>query len=274
MMKIALITLFIASMLSVGISAAQDDEAKTIVETAVEAGNFNTLVGAVESAGLAETLNGEGPFTVFAPTDEAFAAVEGLDAIDTETLGNILKYHVASGAIMSAELVAMTTIPTLQGENLTVEVTDDGVMVGEANVIAADILCSNGVIHVIDAVLIPPAEETAEELAEDTSPIDTNLSATSSQNAFLDLPVNESLIDTNLSTTASQGAFLDQDVNESLIDASTPGTITQMEFLTGEPVDTPTPFYQKGRMMGSGGSEETSADQPPAFFKKHQMMGT
>jgi uncharacterized surface protein with fasciclin (FAS1) repeats len=273
MMKIALITLFIASMLSVGISAAQDDEAKTIVETAVEAGNFNTLVGAVESAGLAETLNGEGPFTVFAPTDEAFAAVEGLDAIDTETLENILKYHVASGAIMSAELVAMTTIPTLQGENLTVKVTDEGVVVGEANVMATDIVCSNGVIHVIDAVLIPPAEETAEELAEDTSPIDTNLSATSSQNAFLDLPVNNSLIDTNLSMTASQGAFLDLDVNESLIDTTAPGTDTQLEFLLDQTIAQPTSSYKKGQMMDSG-SEESSADQPPAFFQKHQMMGT
>lgn len=274
MMKIALIALFIASMLSVGISAAQDDETKTILETAAEAGNFNTLVGAVEVAGLAETLNGEGPFTVFAPTDEAFAAVEGLDAMDTETLGNILKYHVASGAIMEAEVAAMTTVPTLQGGSLTVEVTDDGVMVGEANVIAADILCSNGVIHVIDAVMIPPAEETADELAEETSPIDTNLSATSSQNAFLDLPVNNSLIDTNLSTTASQGAFLDQDVNESLmIDTIDPGTVTMREFLTGEPVTEPAPFFKKGEMMGSA-TDDSEAEEPSSFFKKGQMMGT
>ncbi|MGB3944176.1 MAG: fasciclin domain-containing protein, partial [Methanothrix sp.] len=77
MMKKALIALFIVSMLAVGMTAAEGDEAKTIVETAVEAGNFNTLVGAVEAAGLTETLSGEGPFTVFAPTDEAFAAVEG-----------------------------------------------------------------------------------------------------------------------------------------------------------------------------------------------------
>jgi len=162
MMKKALIALLVVSMLSMGLSAAEGDEAKTIVETAAEAGNFNTLVGAVEAAGLTETLSGEGPFTVFAPTDEAFALVEGLDEIDVETLTEILTYHVVSGAFMAADVVNMTAIPTLQGGNLTVEVTEEGVKVNGANVTATDIVCSNGVIHVIDAVLTPPAEEEAE----------------------------------------------------------------------------------------------------------------
>ena len=98
-MKKALIALFIVSMLAIGMSAAEGDEAKTIVETAAEYGNLSTLVGSIEAAGLTETLNGLGPFTVFAPTDEAFAAVEGLDLIDIENLTETLKYHVASGAL-------------------------------------------------------------------------------------------------------------------------------------------------------------------------------
>lgn len=169
MMKKALIALFIVSMLSMGLSAAEGDEPKTIVETAMEAGNFNTLVAAVEAAGLTETLSGEGPFTVFAPTDEAFALVEGLDEMDVETLTKILTYHVASGAIMAADLETMTSIPTLQGGNLTVEVTEEGVKVNGANVTATDIVCSNGVIHVIDAVLTPPAEEEAEEPVDEVA---------------------------------------------------------------------------------------------------------
>jgi len=168
MMKRALIVLFVVSMLSMGLSAAEDEAAKTIVETAVEAGDFNTLVAAVEAAGLLDTLNGEGPFTVFAPTDEAFAAVEGLDELDAETLAEILTYHVASGAIMAADALNMATIPTLQGGNLTVEATDEGVLVNNgAKVTTADIVCSNGVIHVIDAVLMPPAEETPVEVDEE-----------------------------------------------------------------------------------------------------------
>ena len=168
MMKKAFIALIFVSMLSIGMSAAEDEEMKTIIETAADDGNFNTLVSAIGAAGLTDTLNGEGPFTVFAPTDEAFAAVEGLDEIDADTLAEILTYHVAAGEYMAADVVNMTSIPTLQGGNLTVEVTDEGVMVGGANVTATDIVCSNGVIHVIDAVLMPPAEEETEEMGEET----------------------------------------------------------------------------------------------------------
>ena len=170
MMKKAFIALIFVSMLSIGMSAAEDEEMKTIIETAADDGNFNTLVSAIGAAGLTDTLNGEGPFTVFAPTDEAFdslfASVE-IDMNDIETLTEVLTYHVASGAIMAADVVNMTSIPTLQGGELTVEVTDEGVKVGGANVTARDIVCSNGVIHVIDAVLRPPAEEETEEMGEE-----------------------------------------------------------------------------------------------------------
>ena len=132
-----------------------------IVETAIADGNFNTLVAAVEAAGLVEVLSGEGPFTVFAPTDDAFAALGEIDLNDVEALTKILAYHVASGKYMAEDLAAMPTITTLEGSDLIVEVTDEGVRVNGALVIQADIVCSNGVIHVIDAVLIP-AEEAAE----------------------------------------------------------------------------------------------------------------
>jgi uncharacterized surface protein with fasciclin (FAS1) repeats len=132
-----------------------------IVETAIAAGNFNTLVAAVEAAGLVEVLSGEGPFTVFAPTDDAFAAFGEIDLNDVEALTKILAYHVASGSYMAEDVASMPTITTLEGSDLIVEVTDEGVRVNGALVILADIVCSNGVIHVIDAVLIP-AEEAAE----------------------------------------------------------------------------------------------------------------
>lgn len=136
------------------------EEEMNIVETAVAAGNFDTLVAAVQAAGLEDTLSEEGPFTVFAPTDEAFDALpEGtLDDLleDEEALTNVLLYHVADGELMAADVVEMESIETLQGEELTVNVTDDTVMVDGATIITTDIEASNGVIHVIDAVMIPP----------------------------------------------------------------------------------------------------------------------
>ena len=128
-----------------------------IVETAVAAGTFDTLVAAVEAAGLAETLSGPGPFTVFAPTDDAFAALpEGLvEALleEPETLAEILTYHVVAGEVFSAD-VAAGEVPSVQGDTITVG-TDGGVTVDDANVIDVDIATSNGVIHVIDAVILP-----------------------------------------------------------------------------------------------------------------------
>jgi uncharacterized surface protein with fasciclin (FAS1) repeats len=132
-----------------------------IVETAVGAGSFTTLVAAVEAAGLVETLSGEGPFTVFAPTDEAFAALpEGtveslLLPENRDQLIAVLTYHVVPGAVMSTDLSDGMTAATVQGADITIDL-DNGVMVNEANVVTADIAASNGVIHVIDAVILPP----------------------------------------------------------------------------------------------------------------------
>jgi len=132
---------------------------KTIVETAVESSNFTTLVAAVKAAGLAETLSGTGPFTVFAPTDEAFAklpagTVESL-LKDKEKLKTILTYHVVSGKVMAADVVKLNTATTVQGQDVTIKVEDGKVMVDNANVVTTDIEASNGVIHVIDTVLMP-----------------------------------------------------------------------------------------------------------------------
>ncbi|MGB3943294.1 MAG: fasciclin domain-containing protein, partial [Methanothrix sp.] len=113
-----------------------------IVETAVAAGNFNTLVAAVEAAGLAEVLSSDGPFTVFAPTDDAFALLGEIDLEDVEALTRILTYHVVAGEYMAEEVADMVTITTLEGSDLTVEVTDEGVRVNGALVILADVVCS------------------------------------------------------------------------------------------------------------------------------------
>lgn len=131
---------------------------KNIVETAIEAGSFQTLVTAVKAAGLVETLSSPGPFTVFAPTDEAFSKLpkETLDAVlaDKEKLTAILTYHVVSGKVMSSDVVNLKEAATVQGGKLTIDISD-GVKINNANVIETDIETSNGVIHVIDTVLLP-----------------------------------------------------------------------------------------------------------------------
>jgi uncharacterized surface protein with fasciclin (FAS1) repeats len=130
----------------------------TILDIAVQAGSFKTLVQAVQAAGLVETLSGEGPFTVFAPTDEAFAQIpqETLQAMlaDKEKLTAILTYHVAPGKLMAADVVRSTQLQTVQGQSITVS-TEGGVRVDNANVIKTDIEVDNGVIHVIDQVIMP-----------------------------------------------------------------------------------------------------------------------
>ena len=140
--------------------AFADKHAKDIVDTAVEAGSFTTLVAAVEAAGLVDTLKGDGPFTVFAPTDEAFAALPAgtvedlLKPENIDQLTAILTYHVVPGKVMSTDLTNNMMAPTVQGGDLTI-MTEGGVTVNGANVTTADIETSNGVIHVIDAVIIP-----------------------------------------------------------------------------------------------------------------------
>jgi len=134
---------------------AQDD----IVATAVAAGQFNTLAAALQAADLVETLQSEGPFTVFAPTDEAFAklpagTVEALLA-DKEALTEILLYHVVAGKVMAKDVVTMDMAETVGGGDLMIKTKKGKVMINDATVIAADVTASNGVIHVIDTVLIP-----------------------------------------------------------------------------------------------------------------------
>ncbi len=140
-------------------SAKQASNNGDIVATAASAGSFNTLVAAVEAAGLVETLQSDGPFTVFAPTDEAFAklpegTVEQLLA-NPEKLREVLLYHVVPGKVMAADVVSLASATTAQGSDIEILIADGGVRVDNANVTATDIETSNGVIHVIDTVIIP-----------------------------------------------------------------------------------------------------------------------
>ena len=133
-----------------------------IVDTAVENGSFTTLVAAVQAAGLVDTLKGEGPFTVFAPTDDAFAKLPA-GTIDTllkpeniEQLKNILLYHVVSGKVMAADVVTLTSADTVLGQSVTIKVVDGKVYLNDiVQVVITDVEASNGVIHVIDTVLLP-----------------------------------------------------------------------------------------------------------------------
>jgi uncharacterized surface protein with fasciclin (FAS1) repeats len=132
---------------------------KNIVETAVAAGQFETLVKAVKAADLVETLSGPGPFTVFAPTDDAFAklpdgTVESL-LENTDKLKAVLTYHVVAGKVMAEDVMGMDSATTVNGKDIVFTVKDGTVMVNDAKVIKADIKCSNGVIHVIDTVILP-----------------------------------------------------------------------------------------------------------------------
>ena len=137
-----------------------------IVETAAAAGDFTTLIAAAQAAGLDETLAGEGPFTVFAPTDEAFeAALADLDLTaeellaDTELLTSVLTYHVVEGEVPASDVVTLDgeEVPTVNGASVLITIDGETVMVNEATVVTPDVFASNGVIHVIDAVLVPPA---------------------------------------------------------------------------------------------------------------------
>ncbi|MEK0162593.1 fasciclin domain-containing protein [Phaeobacter sp. A36a-5a] len=149
-----------AATLSLTTSAFAGGHAKDIVDTAAGAGDFSTLVAAVEAAGLVDTLKGDGPFTVFAPTDAAFAALpegtveELLKPENKDKLIEILTYHVVPGKVMSGDLVDDMKAATVQGSEITIDL-DSGVMVDEAKVVTADIEAENGVIHVIDTVIMP-----------------------------------------------------------------------------------------------------------------------
>ena len=135
--------------------------AQDIVDTAVSAGSFNTLVAAVKAAGLVDTLKGPGPFTVFAPTDEAFAKLpagtveELLKPENKSKLVAILTYHVVPGKVMAKDVLKLHEAKTVNGQELTVKAEMGSVMVDNAKVVKTDILCTNGVIHVIDTVVLP-----------------------------------------------------------------------------------------------------------------------
>jgi transforming growth factor-beta-induced protein len=143
---------------SVAVRAAEE---KDIVDTAVAAGDFTTLVAAVKAAGLVDTLKGEGPFTVFAPSDMAFGKLPAgtvenlLKPENKEKLVGILTYHVVPGKVMAADVVKLTEAKTVQGKSAKVKVDGATVMIDGAKVVKADIPCTNGVIHVIDAVILP-----------------------------------------------------------------------------------------------------------------------
>lgn len=142
-------------------AATTEQMEMNIVETAVAAGEFTTLVDLVQQAGLADELSGAGPLTVFAPTDEAFAAVPQatLDALaeDPEQLERVLLYHVVDGEVTSDQVADGASAATLAGPEVAFTVDGSGVMVNEGTVVSADVMASNGVIHVIDTVLLPPS---------------------------------------------------------------------------------------------------------------------
>lgn len=155
---LALVALFVGS---VAPANGQESTDKDIVDIAVEAGTFQTLVAAVTAADLVSGLKSEGPFTVFAPTDEAFAALpEGtvadlLKPENKDQLIAVLTYHVVAGKVTAADVVKLTEATTVQGTTVDIMVMDGTVMIDKAHVVAADIMASNGVIHVIDKVLLP-----------------------------------------------------------------------------------------------------------------------
>ena len=153
----------LAAILTFGIAVLQagSPAKKDIVDTAVSAGSFNTLAAALKAAGLVDTLKGKGPFTVFAPTDEAFAklpagTVEDLLKPENKAkLVSILTYHVVPGSVSSGEVVKMTSAKTVEGQSVKISTKDGGVMIDGAKVVKADVMASNGVIHVIDSVILP-----------------------------------------------------------------------------------------------------------------------
>jgi uncharacterized surface protein with fasciclin (FAS1) repeats len=157
--------LIIVTFLAFNASAGGNyEKKKDIVDTAVAAGSFNTLVAAVKAAGLVDTLKGEGPFTVFAPTDEAFAKLPAgtlemlLKPENKAKLAAILTYHVVSGKVKAKDVVKLTSATSVEGSNVAIMIKDGGVVLnGSSNVVKTDIMTSNGVIHVIDSVILPPA---------------------------------------------------------------------------------------------------------------------
>jgi uncharacterized surface protein with fasciclin (FAS1) repeats len=156
-LTVAILTIFLSATALIASSHTKKD----IVDTAVGAGSFNTLVAAVQAADLVDTLKSEGPFTVFAPTDDAFAKLPAgtvedlLKPENKDKLKAILTYHVVSGKYMAKDVVTMKMAETVNGQSFMINMDADTVMVDNAKVVQTDIECSNGVIHVIDTVILP-----------------------------------------------------------------------------------------------------------------------
>jgi len=157
-------SVILPSAIAASLAAPEDamearEKAKTIVDIAVEDGRFETLVTALQAANLVDTLAGDGPFTVFAPTDDAFAALpEGVVAgllEDVPALTDVLTYHVVAGSVLAEQVVGLTAATTLQGSDVEITVADGKVLIDEAEVVITDIVGANGVIHVIDKVILP-----------------------------------------------------------------------------------------------------------------------
>jgi uncharacterized surface protein with fasciclin (FAS1) repeats len=163
-MKKAMTMVAVAAVMVVAASSPARAQQQDIVDTAVSAGSFTTLAKALQAAGLVQTLKGSGPFTVFAPTDAAFAKLPAgaLDDLlkpeNREKLKAVLTYHVVPGKVMASQVTGLTSAKTVNGEPLGVSVKDGGVTVGGAKVVKTDIVASNGVIHVIDSVVLPPSK--------------------------------------------------------------------------------------------------------------------
>lgn len=157
--SVILAAFFLASCASTPEKSSEMAEKPSIAEIAVEDGRFTTLVAALDAAGLVETLSNDGPFTVFAPTDDAFAKLpEGTVAAlleDIPALTNILLYHVVEGSVMAGDVVTLDSAPTLNGEEVMIKVDMGNVYINDAQVIITDIEASNGVIHVVDSVILP-----------------------------------------------------------------------------------------------------------------------
>ena len=160
-MKRIITSSFAALALVAATALPAQAQGKDIVDTAVAAGRFKTLAAALKAAGLVDTLKGAGPFTVFAPTDEAFAKLPAgtvedlLKPENREKLRAVLTYHVVPGKVMAAQVTKMNSAKTVQGGNVTIKAYGGKVMVDNANVVKADIEATNGVIHVIDSVILP-----------------------------------------------------------------------------------------------------------------------
>jgi transforming growth factor-beta-induced protein len=156
--KVLMAMLVVLAMLTIAYAAV---ERMDVVDTAIKSGNFTTLVTALKATGLVDTLKGEGPFTVFAPTDEAFAKLGEAELAklllpgSKEDLTSILNYHIAPEKYTADDMIDMSQMDTLNGKVLSIKIADDAITVDDSKVMSTDIECSNGVIHVIDTVLIP-----------------------------------------------------------------------------------------------------------------------